>query len=64
VSADPPPRKPGRPPLDPNDPSVRVCFRLPGRQYDDLYHRAQRERTDVGTIIRRRLRDDDSDTDE
>jgi hypothetical protein len=46
------------------DPPVRVCFRLPGRQYDDLYHRAQRERTDVGTIIRRRLRDDDSDTDE
>ena len=45
-------KRPGRPPLDPNDQSVNVCFRLPGQQYDDLYRRAQKERTSIGDVIR------------
>lgn len=54
-------KKTGRPPLDPHDPSVHVHFKLPGRQYDDLFRRAQQERTDIGTIIRRSLRRGDDD---
>ena len=55
------PRRPGRPPLDPHDPSVPVAVRLPSRQYDDLLQRAQRERSTVADLIRRSLqpRDDD-----
>jgi hypothetical protein len=55
------PKKTGRPPLDPNDPSVRVCFRMPGQQYDALYRRAQQQRTTVGTVIRRSLKRGDLD---
>jgi len=43
-----------------------VSFKLPGRQYDDLYHRAQRDRTTIGDVIRRSIRraaDDDDDRD-
>jgi len=60
-SSNDPPRKPGRPPLAPNDPSVPVCFKIPGRQYDDLYRRAQQERTSIGAVIRRSLQRDDDD---
>jgi hypothetical protein len=56
-----PPRKPGRPPLDPAHPSVPVCFKVPARQYDDLLRRAQQERTSVGAVIRRSLQRDDDD---
>jgi len=59
-----PPKKNGRPPLDATDPSVLVAFRLPGRQYDALYQRAQRERVPISDLIRRRVnRDDDADDD-
>ena len=63
MSTSDPPRKNGRPPLAPNDPSVNVHFRLPGSSYDDLYQRAQRERTTIGDVIRRSLRRDDNDDD-
>jgi hypothetical protein len=58
---DDPPKKPGRKPLDATDPtpSVTVCFRLPGRQYDALYQRAQQQRTTVGDVVRRSLKRDD-----
>jgi hypothetical protein len=55
-------RPPGRPPLNRADPSVKVCFSLPGRQYDDLYARSQRERVSVGDLIRRKLADDEDDS--
>ena len=55
------PKKPGRKPLDPRDPSVPVCFKIPGRQYDALYQRAQEQRTSIGAVIRRSLRRDDDD---
>lgn len=60
---DDPPKKPGRKPLDPRDPSVRVCFCIPGQQYDDLYQRAQQQRTSISNVIRRSLRRDDDDGD-
>jgi hypothetical protein len=49
------PRQPGRPPLDRDDPSVSVHFRLPTKQYDDLWQRATRERVPVADFIRKRL---------
>jgi hypothetical protein len=49
-------RSPGRPPLDDNDPSTQVGVRMPSKQFDDLYRRAQRERVSVAEIIRRELR--------
>ena len=46
--------RPGRPPLDPDDPSVRVGVSLPSKEYDDLYARARRERAKgVPEMIRR-----------
>ena len=50
------PKKPGRKPLDPRDPSVPVCFKIPGRQYDALYQRAQQQGTSISDVIRDRLR--------
>lgn len=49
------PRRPGRPPLDDDDPSVQVCVSLPGARYDELYDRAQRDRVSVPEVIRRQL---------
>lgn len=45
----------GRPPLDPADPSVRVCIAIPGKHYDGLYKRAAGERLTVPEFIRRAL---------
>lgn len=50
-----PPRPPGRPPLDPDDPSVSVHFRLPSKQYDATVERATRDRETLSDYIRRRL---------
>jgi hypothetical protein len=47
--------RPGRPPLDPADPSVAMCLRLPAKRYDDLYARARTERVSVPELIRRIL---------
>jgi hypothetical protein len=49
------PRRPGRPPLDGKGRSVPVCIKMPARQYDDLYERAQRDRVSIPEMIRRKL---------
>ena len=48
-------RRRGRPPLDPTDPSTRVCIAIPGRRYDALYARASDARLTVPELIRREL---------
>ena len=48
-------RKPGRPPLDDEDPSTEVCVTLPSKVYDSLYERARSERVSVPELIRREL---------
>lgn len=42
----------GRPPLDPDDPSVSVHVRLVSKQYDVLYRRAKREGASVAATLR------------
>jgi hypothetical protein len=55
--ADPrPPRRPGNPPLAHDDTSVDVHLTMTGRDYDDAYRRASRERVSVQEIIRRDIR--------
>jgi hypothetical protein len=46
-------RPPGRPPLDDDDESVPVSTRMPTRQYNDLYERAQAARVSVAEQLRR-----------
>jgi len=46
----------GRPPLDPSDPSVRVCVRLPSKHYDQLYRQADAGRVSVPELIRQSIR--------
>jgi len=46
---------PGRPPLDRDDPSVKVSISLPSKQFDGYCDRARREDVSVPTIIRRDL---------
>ena len=45
----------GRPPLDPDDPSVKVCLSLPGKRYDALWRAATETRTTVSALIRESL---------
>jgi hypothetical protein len=47
--------RPGRPALDPEDPSAKVCVSLPSKQYDAYARRALREDVSVAEIIRRDL---------
>ena len=54
--ADRPPRKPGRPPLDPAAPSVTVCVRLPVTRYDELHREASASRVTIPELIRCALR--------
>ena len=49
-------KRPGRPPLDPNDPSVRVGTRVTGKTYDELYARAKDARVSISEFIRLQLR--------
>lgn len=49
-------RRPGRPPLDPTDPSVRLSVRLPAKAYDALYTRAQDARLSFADYLRQQLR--------
>jgi len=49
-------KREGRPPLDPDDPSVQVHFRLPGKEYDRLYHEAKAARLELSDYLRRTLR--------
>jgi hypothetical protein len=56
-------RRPGRPPLDADDPtSVRMGFRLPAKKYDELYARARDARMSLSEFIRDRLRPTPTDT--
>ena len=45
----------GRPPLDPDGPSVNVHLRLTSKHYDALAARADRERSSLPEVIRRTL---------
>lgn len=38
------PKHPGRPALDPDDPSVQVGFKMPSKQYAAMCEQAKRER--------------------
>jgi hypothetical protein len=46
----------GRPPLDPDSPSVGASVRLSAREYDALADRARRNGISVAELIRRDLR--------
>jgi len=48
-------RKRGRPPLNDDDPSVKVEVSMPSKQVDAYCQRALREDVSVGEIIRRDL---------
>jgi hypothetical protein len=48
-------RRDGRPPLDPSDPSTKVCIALPSKRYDALYRQAAAARISVPELIRRSL---------
>jgi hypothetical protein len=58
-----PPRKLGRPPLDPANPTVQVTLRVPAPTYDAIYRRSSRDRCSMSEAIRRQLtaRDDGED---
>jgi hypothetical protein len=45
----------GRPPLDPDDPTVTLSLRLVSKQYDALYARAGHDRRALPDMIRRAL---------
>ena len=47
-----PKRRPGRPPLDPSDPSVQLSFRLTTKQYDLAYTRAAAARLTLAEYLR------------
>jgi hypothetical protein len=47
----------GRPPLDPSARSVAIQLRVPARDYDVLYGRAQREGVSIPEVVRRDLTD-------
>lgn len=51
-----PKRTPGRPPLDPHDPSVAVHLKVTGTMFDDLCTEARRYDVSLGAVVRRRLR--------
>jgi len=48
----------GRPPLDPADPSVRVCVSIPTKRYDALYKQAAGSRVSVPELFRRAIAKD------
>lgn len=47
----------GRPPLDPDDPSVALHVRLPAKQFDATYQQAQAARQTMADWVRHVLRD-------
>jgi predicted DNA binding CopG/RHH family protein len=59
-------RKPGRPPLDRTDPerSVPICLRLPSRAYDRVHDRASAAGVSVPELLRRTLRQAETDDDD
>jgi hypothetical protein len=48
-------RRNGRPPLDPNDPSVRVCVAVPSKRYAAMARTAAIGRVSVPELFRRAL---------
>ena len=46
----------GRKPLDPNDPTVSLCLRMPSKQYDALDRLARQYRLSTPELTRRLLR--------
>ena len=48
-------RRPGRPPLDRDDPSIKLSLRLPSKRYEALCRAATSQRTTVPELIRRSL---------
>ena len=48
-------RRRGRPRLDPDQSSIRVCLAIPEDQYDLAYQRAGRDRQKVPDVIRTAL---------
>jgi hypothetical protein len=48
-------RRNGRPPLDPADPSVQVCVKVPAKHYDALYRTASAGRVSVPELFRRAI---------
>jgi hypothetical protein len=48
----PEPKKPGRPPLEPNQRSADVHVSLPAHTYDRVYEHAAKARTSVPHVIR------------
>jgi hypothetical protein len=48
-------KRPGRPTLDPDDPSVRFSLTLPSKRYDALCRHAAAERETVADVLRRAL---------
>ena len=51
-------RRNGRPPLDPTDPSVCICVRVPSKRYDALQKQATGVRVSVPELVRRALSKD------
>lgn len=48
-------KRTGRPPLDPDDRSVRVCVTMPAKRYDALYREASGGRMSVPEVIRQKI---------
>ena len=46
----------GRPPLDPDDPSVSLQFKLPGKEYDAVYKAASAHRVSIAEFMRNVVR--------
>lgn len=46
---------PGRPRVDDDDTSQKLCLTLPGKQYDALDARSKRERATIQDLIRHDL---------
>lgn len=51
-----PGRPPGRPPIDPRDPSVHVHVSLPSQTYDRVWRLAKAHDLTVPEVMRRALR--------
>jgi len=49
-------RRPGRPPLDAQDPSVKLTVSVTTKKYDELYARAKAARMNLSEFVRRELR--------
>ena len=49
-------RRPGRPPLDRSDPTVRFCISVTTKKYDELYARASASRMTLSEYIRHQLK--------